>query len=274
MAPRILAALRGTRWFTRFFLPSNRHYLREEHGMPLDEKALGRLARILAFIAGALNAGGFLALGFYTSHVTGNVSRSADELILGHWFNATSAAVLVLTFGAGAFTTGLMLSYGRRRRFRARYAFALLLEAGLLTLFGLSGNAMAHASFFAPVTAVLLSFVMGMHNAVVTKISRAVVRTTHMTGNVTDFGIELSQLLYFNHSHGRRLEPVVANRRRLLLHLSIVVSFFLGGLVGAVAFRQYGYVSAVPLAGFLAILSLRPLLLDLESRTRVYVRRA
>jgi uncharacterized membrane protein YoaK (UPF0700 family) len=270
MTRRALGYMRRLRGATRWLLPAERRYLHEEQRY--DQASMARLARILAFIAGALNAGGFMALGFYTSHVTGNVSRAADELVLGHWLTAGSAAVLVAFFMVGAFTTGLLLSYGRRRRFKARYAFSLALEACLLLVFGLSGDALARESLFAPATAVLLTFVMGMHNAVITKISKAVVRTTHMTGNVTDLGIELAQLVYTNRSRGPRLKPVVADRPLLFLHLSIVISFFLGGLAGAVAFHRYGYVSALPLALFLAILSFRPLLLDLESRSRLLAR--
>lgn len=272
MPRRALGGLRFLRWLTAFVLPSDRRFLHEEQ--LLDPGALARLARILAFVAGALNAGGFLALGFYTSHVTGNLSRSADELVLGHWLNAGSAATLVLTFMGGAFTTGLLLSYGRRRRFKARYAFALVLESALLVLFGVSGDALSRESFFAPGTAVLLSFVMGLQNAVITKISKAVVRTTHMTGNVTDLGLELAQLVYTNRSQGPRFQPVVANRYRLKLHLTIVLSFFLGGLVGALAFHRFGYASAVPLGLFLLVLSIRPLLLDLESRSRLWFKRS
>ena len=36
---------------------------------------------------------------------------------------------------------------------------------------------------------------MGLQNAIMTKISKAEIRTTHMTGVVTDIGIELGRLL-------------------------------------------------------------------------------
>ena len=43
------------------------------------------LGAILAFVAGAINAGGFLAIGHYTSHMTGIVSAIADNLALGNY---------------------------------------------------------------------------------------------------------------------------------------------------------------------------------------------
>ena len=41
------------------------------------------LGLFLAFNAGAINAGGFLAVSQYTSHMTGLVSEMADHLALG-----------------------------------------------------------------------------------------------------------------------------------------------------------------------------------------------
>jgi uncharacterized membrane protein YoaK (UPF0700 family) len=38
---------------------------------------------VLTFVAGAVNAGGFLAVGQYTSHMSGIFSALADNLVLG-----------------------------------------------------------------------------------------------------------------------------------------------------------------------------------------------
>lgn len=46
-------------------------------------RANRRLGAVLAFVAGAVNAGGFLAVQRYTSHMTGIVSGIADDLVLG-----------------------------------------------------------------------------------------------------------------------------------------------------------------------------------------------
>jgi uncharacterized membrane protein YoaK (UPF0700 family) len=244
------------------------HVLRA--GRRPEHASLMRLSGILAFVAGALNAGGFQALGFYTSHVTGNTSRAANELALGHWGIAGSVGILVLTFMAGAFTSGMLLSYGRRHRHKGRHAFALAVEAFLICLFGLFGDPMARESFFAPATAVLLSFVMGMHNAVSSTMSDIEVRTTHMTGNTTDLGLELSQLLYANRGRSPKMGFIAADRKSLSLHLVVILNFFVGALLGALAFGRYGYACALPLAAILGLLCLPSLTLDLETRLRLW----
>ena len=160
--------------------------------------ALGT-AFALAFVAGGINAGGFLAVRQYTSHVTGMVSSLADNLALGEFALVVDAAVGVLAFLLGAMSCALLVNFARRRRMASEYALPLMLEALLILLFGLMGARLAaFEGLLVPFTIVLLCFVMGLQNAVVTKLSGGVVRTTHLTGTVTDLGIELGKLLYWN----------------------------------------------------------------------------
>ncbi|MBB3146725.1 uncharacterized membrane protein YoaK (UPF0700 family) [Phyllobacterium trifolii] len=58
-------------------------YLRRLAGRERFEKSDRHLARFLTFVAGAANAGGFLAVHRYTSHMSGIVSSMADNLMLG-----------------------------------------------------------------------------------------------------------------------------------------------------------------------------------------------
>jgi uncharacterized membrane protein YoaK (UPF0700 family) len=220
-----------------------------------------KLGSVLAFVAGAANAGGFLAVGQYTSHMTGILSSVADNLVLGQLVLAGAGAGAVLAFLLGAMTTAWLVNWGLRRELRSAYGLPLMLEASLLLVFGLFGAAISlFTTVFLPLTVVLLCFIMGLQNAVITKISRAVIRTTHITGLLTDFGIELGKLLYVNHHLGH--QPVRANRQRLRVHSQLIACFFLGGLAGALGFKYAGYISTVPLAALLLLLVLRPALDD------------
>ena len=111
-----------------------------------------------------------------------------------------------------------------------------------------------------PATAAVLCFIMGLQNAMVTKISQAEVRTTHMTGVITDLGIELGKLLYVNRHPD--MQPVRADRERLRVHAQLVISFLVGGIAGALGFKHLGYISTVPLAITLLLLVMRPALDD------------
>jgi len=220
-----------------------------------------KLGTVLAFVAGAANAGGFLAVGQYTSHMTGMLSSLADNLVLGQFVLAGAGLAAVLAFLFGAMSTAWLVNWGMRRQLRSAYGLPLLIEAVLLLVFGLFGAAMSlWHTVILPVTVVLLCFIMGLQNAVITKISQARIRTTHVTGLVTDLGIELGKLLYVNRHPD--MQPVRADRERLRVHAQLVLSFLSGGVAGALGFKHLGYVSTVPLALMLLLLVLRPALDD------------
>jgi len=220
-----------------------------------------RLGATLSFVAGATNAGGFLAVGQYTSHMTGIVSSVADNLVLGQLALAMAGLASLLAFVSGAMTTAWMVNWALRRKLHSAYGRPLLLEALLLLVFGLFGAGINwSAGLFVPLTVLVLCFIMGLQNAVITKISNAEIRTTHVTGLVTDLGIELGKLFYINRLTREKL--VKANRRKLGIHFKLIASFFVGGLAGALGFKAIGFVSTLPLAMLLLLLVWRPVLND------------
>lgn len=214
-------------------------------------------------MAGAANAGGFLAVGQYTSHMTGLISAAADHLILGQLGLALAALAGVAAFVGGAMTTALMVNWSLRRHLRSAYARPLVLEAGLLLVFGFAGSHLqTHAEFNTPLTVLLLCYLMGLQNAVITKISSSEIRTTHVTGLVTDIGIELGKMVYVNRSPAP--SPVVANRRKLRVHGSLVAAFAAGAVTGAWGFSHWGFITSLPLAGILCLVASGPLWHDLR----------
>ncbi len=220
-----------------------------------------KLGTVLAFVAGATNAGGFLAVGQYTSHMTGILSSLTDNLVLGQFALVGAGVASVLAFLLGAMSTAWIVNWGMRLQLRSAYGLPLLIEAALLLIFGLFGAAMSlWHTLFLPVTVVLLCYIMGLQNAVITKISQARIRTTHLTGLITDLGIELGKLLYVNRHPD--MAPVQADRERLKVHAQLVASFLVGGVAGALGFKYLGYISTVPLAVTLLLLVLRPALDD------------
>jgi uncharacterized membrane protein YoaK (UPF0700 family) len=238
-------------------------YARSLLGQARSQRANRHLGVALAFVAGAINAGGFLAVQQYTSHLTGAISSAADNLALGAWDLALDALGAVLSFLAGAICTALTVNYGRRRGLASEYALPLLLEAVLLLTFGVLGARLAGIDgLFVPVTVMLLCFMMGLQNALITKISHAEIRTTHMTGIVTDIGIELGRMLYWNRDPSQ--PKVAANHGRLRLLSSLLLGFFTGGVVGALGFKHAGYLATLPLACVLCALAIVPAVDDLR----------
>jgi uncharacterized membrane protein YoaK (UPF0700 family) len=247
-------------------MPAN--YARFLTGRDRSVQANRQLGFALAFVAGGINAGGFLAVRQYTSHVTGMVSSLADNLALGEFALVVDAAVGVLAFLLGAMSCALLVNFARRRRMASEYALPLMLEALLILLFGLMGARLAaFEGLLVPFTIVLLCFVMGLQNAVVTKLSGGVVRTTHLTGTVTDLGIELGKLLYWNRDR-EAARLVRADRDRILVLAGLLGAFLAGAVAGAFGFKLAGYVSTVPLAIVLILLAVVPVVDDLRRAAR------
>ena len=89
-----------------------------------------------------------------------------------------------------------------------------------------------------------------------------------MTGIITDIGIELGKLFYWNRTESPLESRVRANQIKLKLLLTLLAAFVLGGLVGAAGFRYVGFIWVVPLAIGLLALSLPPLYADLLRTVR------
>jgi uncharacterized membrane protein YoaK (UPF0700 family) len=211
------------------------------------------LALSLAAVAGALNTAGFYAVGLYASNMTGNVSAISDRAGAGELALAVQAMLLVVLFILGSASSTLLIRRRRRKDDLGAYAYSVGAEAILLVAVGLlvlplRDPARSHALVLG------LSFILGLQNAAVTKISEARVRTTHVTGMITDIGIELARWLDRGASDGGRLKA--HDPARLQLHLLTVGAFLAGGVVGVVAYRLVGVALLFAAGAILAGLAL------------------
>jgi len=227
-----------------------------------------RLACTLAAVAGALNTAAFQAVGFFSANMTGNVSALSDHAAFGSWRIGTFYLTIVLAFIFGSSVSTVLINAGRRHQINGIYAFNILAEAVLMALLGYADLNLP-AAYRGPALILGLSFLMGLQNAIVTRISNARVRTTHVSGMSTDIGIELGML--FDILRGR--EPgahAAAYKTKLRLHVQTVLSFLAGGVAGVLIYRSVGgwlllgiaaWLLAIALAGLVQVRKLRRQLL-------------
>lgn len=229
------------------------------------EPANRDLGIVLAFVAGAANTIGFLHFHHYTSHLTGVLSNVADDVSAGLWRAALAGAGLLVVFLAGAATTAVLVNWGKRHDRHSVYGLPPFLEALLLLAVAALCAQPSAAAWRPAMAAGLLTFVMGLQNALITKVANAVIRTTHVTGIVTDLGIELGKLMYVHRTeHPDPALRVHARRDRILLLSSLLAAFFGGGVGGGLGYRSVGALALVPLAVLLTGLALPHVLLDLR----------
>ncbi len=193
-----------------------------------------RLAVLLSLNAGFINAAGFLAFAVLTTNVTGHAALLAVSIANDKWRAARMVALWLFLFLAGAFTSA---SYIRKAGADKPYAYSVPIIGIILVLLFviIFGNnydgSLVKTEYFAG----SLLFAMGMQNALVSIISGSVVRTTHLTGMFTDLGIDLSAALFKSGHSDNSL------KRRIVLRLSIIMCFLLGGLIGGFLFVHYKY---------------------------------
>ncbi len=215
------------------------------------------LATVLAAIAGAANAGGFFAVGKYTSHMTGYLSQLADNIAILNWLAALVACLAIAAFVTGAAFSTLLINGTRQVNHRHQYALTLAVQGVFLFLFSFGGLFTTPAGRMFSLAC--LCFIMGMQNATITKISGARVRTTHATGMVTDIGIEIGRAVGVGVF---RFGGTPADGRKLTVLISLVFAFFAGGIVGAVGFGRFGFFFSLPLSVILLGVSIPTLIMD------------
>jgi uncharacterized membrane protein YoaK (UPF0700 family) len=195
-----------------------------------------RLAVLLSLTAGLVNGEGLLGFSVLTTNVTGHAALFAENISIKSWTTSWVIAFWMLLFLGGAFISSLIIDViGKNQRYSnlvpLTCEFVILIATG--SLGNHFTNNLAARQFFAG----SLLFAMGMQNALVSMISKSVVRTTHLTGTFTDLGIELAQLIF------SMPEKKAELKSRIGLKLSIITSFILGALLGAYAFRNFNYAS-------------------------------
>jgi uncharacterized membrane protein YoaK (UPF0700 family) len=193
------------------------------------EQALERnrhlLPGALAFAgtAGFINSVALGAFGSPVSHMTGAVSYFGLELAGGRLHNAVATLSIILAFMLGAALAGLIvgaqdLAPGRR------YGWSMCCEAALLAV----SMILLTSGHSSGVT--LIAMACGLQNATTSSYFGLMIRTTHVTGTVTDIGVMFGHWL-----RHRNIE-----RRKLVFMIGVVAAFGAGVLVGALADARWG----------------------------------
>ena len=238
-------------------------FIRNLTGKHRNRKSDMQLGLCLSLVAGAINAGGFLAVGQYTSHMTGIVSSIADAIALYKYEVALLAIVHIMSFILGAAFSAIIINWARVREFQSEFALALMLEALLLLVFGLFASDLIETTMLSIQFMIgLLCFIMGLQNAIITKVSNAEIRTTHVTGITTDIGIEIGRYI----TRQAKIATVQTHPDRLKLHVGLLLCFLLGGVMGAFLFKTVGFAATLPFALLLGIMASIPIWDDIAPK--------
>lgn len=195
---------------------------------------------VLAGIAGMVNAIGYLSYSHQAvTHLTGTTSLLGIALQHGALADAAHLGGVMFAFFLGAVLSGFIIQRQTLKLGR-RYGVALGIEGVFLALAALCMRQHLQSGAY------LASLACGLQNAMATTYSGAILRTTHVSGIVTDLGSAL----------GHALRGLEVDFPRIRLYALVLLSFFLGGIVGSAVFAVAGTDALLYPAGLVFIVAL------------------
>jgi uncharacterized membrane protein YoaK (UPF0700 family) len=220
---------------------------------------------LLSFVAGYLDSYTYLSLfGLFAAQVTGSFVIAGAEFVTSDFGIAGKLLAIAAFLVAAAATAALILSAGEARR--AALPWMLALEALLLAIFAaivVFGPAVNDArDWHGIVAGIFAAMAMGAQSVAVRLLMKDIPQTNVMTGNMTQLGIAVTELLmtrrrFAENPRGEAANRAVAEVRvRLVTVLSIAVGFLAGAASGAVAFATTGLTGALAAVAIVAALAL------------------
>ncbi|MFC0183305.1 Uncharacterized membrane protein YoaK, UPF0700 family [Pseudarcicella hirudinis] len=197
-----------------------------------------RIASLLSFVAGFVNVTGFLAVQKLTTNVTGHFAFFVDEVFKLNFWQGLVYFLYIFFFFSGSFISSFLIEVFSRKNDQYIYVVPASIECLILFVVGSWPQDLIITS--PDIIAFSLLFAMGLQNSLVTTISSASVRTTHLTGLFTDLGIELSQLFFY-----KQKEQKLRLISSIKLRLTIICFFFIGGIAGGVLYSKAGLHSLI-----------------------------
>lgn len=170
----------------------------------------------------AVNAGMINVLGLVTilhqsvSHMTGNVSMLAMAFIAWQPATIIYLILVLLCYVIGSFYSGLILGNSHFSLTR-RYGVPLSLVAFFIVLCWLL------LPYFPRYALLWACVAMGVQNAMVSHYKGTIIRTTHLSGVLTDLGLAL----------GYKARGLPVESKRVVLHLLILAGFIVGGILAS-----------------------------------------
>jgi uncharacterized membrane protein YoaK (UPF0700 family) len=155
-----------------------------------------------------------------------------DDIAEFKFWKGSIYFLYIFSFLFGSFLSSYLIEQYKENKRLNVFVIPTIIECLILISIGVLSNIIELK--YPDLIVCLLLVAMGIQNSFVTKISDAIVRTTHLTGLFTDLGIDISHLLF----------PKLRDQRAQLkenikLRLYIISFFFLGGLVGVVLYSNF-----------------------------------
>jgi uncharacterized membrane protein YoaK (UPF0700 family) len=203
---------------------------------------------LLSFLAGSINAGGLLSCGRFVSHMTGFYTLFGKSAASLRWDEMLGLFTIPIYFLVGSMISAVLVEHPIHRGQKPHYSLVMFMECVCLFLaaglgyfggFGDFGDSVHLKADY--VLLALLCMASGLQNSAVSCASEGTVRTTHMTGNTTDLGIEIVRIW----SLRKKTFEKKRESRTAWTRAGIMFSFAIGSAVGAALFIRFHYLGFI-----------------------------
>ncbi len=205
------------------------------------------VAVLLTFIGGSVDAIGYIVLyKVFTAHMSGDTVALGVHLGESQWGEAFHRGFPIPMFILGVLIGAALGEALTRRGVRSTFSVAFTLEALLIVLFLVFGNPLLRDGKIerAPawrfyVLVALPTVAIGLQNATLRRVGRTKVRTTYISGLLTNLSEEAVRFLFWLRDHwtsfGRWSDYLgTAFRQPTFQHVLLFFVLWLGYLTGGV----------------------------------------
>jgi uncharacterized membrane protein YoaK (UPF0700 family) len=194
------------------------------------------LASSTAFVSGATNVAGVIALLAFTTNITGHFANLARNVIERNFPQIIILLIWLLLFFAGAFIANFLVRWQSHKSVYRANALPIVLEIIILLFVAFYGSNYYNDTLREKqlITAAII-LAMGLQNGLVSNISGGLIKTSHLTGLFTDLGADVAEWLFV-----RTNKPALL-KSRLYIRFTILTFYFLGALAGGYFFDKYDF---------------------------------
>ncbi|WP_297487951.1 YoaK family protein [uncultured Cetobacterium sp.] len=175
---------------------------------------------LLAFLGGGMNAFALLDYSLTVSHITGSITKISTDLIDGNTPHLIVMLGLVFSFFTGAICSGILIGGTREFELKKRYGDTFIIIGICLKI--LETYIYGEIYFIYSI-----AFLLGLQNGLFIRYRGMVIRTTHMTGTVTDLGVVIGHYI-------KGQKEIVWKMKYYTIN---ILSFILGGFVIGFGFK-------------------------------------
>lgn len=200
---------------------------------PLDKASNKKLSSwiywggfALSFLGGYINVSMLYIFAIPVSHMSGAISKIGIDLGNSNYNDLGLIALIITCFFAGAIISGVLVASSRLKH-SYHYSVILIIETTCLLIAALSISSNQNLSI------AFSAMACGIQNSMASSYNGLIIRTTHVTGIVTDLGFMVGSFI-----RRKRIKLW-----KVLLLSIILVGYCSGGIVSAFCQKLLGNTS-------------------------------